>query len=60
MDVVGDKRGVVHILVHVCNQRVVDVIVDISRVMDVVVDVSSITHNLCDIGCIVDIDSIMW
>ena len=60
VDIVGDKRGVMHILVHVCNQRVVDVIVNISRVMDIVIDVCGITHNLCDIGCIVYIDSIMW
>ena len=58
VDIVGDKRGVMHILVHVCNQRVVDIIVDICRVMDVVVDVSSIMHNLCDIGCIVDNDRV--
>lgn len=60
VDIVCDKRGVMHILVHIGNQRVVDIIVDKCRVMDVVVDVSSIMHNLCDIGCIVDIDSIMW
>ena len=60
VDVVGYKSGVMHILVHIGNQRVVDVIVDISRVMDIVVNVCSITHNLCDIGGIVDIDSIMW
>lgn len=60
VDIVVDIGRVVHILVHVCNQRVVDVVVDICSVMDVVVDVSGITHNLCNICCIVDIDSIMW
>lgn len=60
VDIVVDIGCVMHILIHIGNQRVVDVIVDICRVMDVVVDVSGITHNLCNICCIVDIDSIRW
>ena len=45
MDIVGNKRGVMHILVHVGNQCVVDVIVDVSGVV----------YILCNICCIVDI-----
>ena len=45
MDIVGNKRGVMHILVHIGNQRV----------MDVVVDISGVIYILCNICCIVDI-----
>ena len=59
MDIVGNKRGVMHILVHIGNQRVMDVVVDIGRVMNIMIDKRGVMHLASDIGGVMDIDSIV-
>lgn len=59
VDIVGNKRGVMHILVHVCNQRVVDVVVDIGGVMNIMIDKRGVMHLTRDIGSVVDIDRVV-
>ena len=59
MDIVGDKRGVMHIMVHVGNQRIVNEGVDIGGVVDVVIDKGGVMHHLCDKGGVMDIDGIV-
>ena len=58
VDIVGDKRGVMYILVHVGNQRVVDVCGDIACIIDIVVDISCIMEVVVNKGCVVDYDCI--
>ena len=45
VDIVGNKRGVMHILVHIGNQRVMDVVVDISGVMNLMSDIGGVVDN---------------
>lgn len=58
MDVVVDKRGVMYILVHIGNQRIVNEGVDISRVVDIVVDISCIIEVVVNKGCVVYYDCV--
>ena len=54
VDIVGYKSGVMHILVHIGNQCVVDIIVYESGIMDIMIDKRGVMHLAGDIGGVVN------